>query len=276
MSQARLCPSCRRLNSAEEAKCFHCGAPLSARKVAGRGWGRRRGPFSEDFSATRFLVGLCVVNFAILVLISGSFPLGLFGPSASQQAVLGAGGLAGPLGFVHPWRLVSANFVHLNLLHLGMNLYALLSFGRAFEERYRGARLILTYVFTGVCGFALSSLWYGRFGPTTAGASASLFGLIGVEIAVLALRRDPAAKETFFQYLFVAVALAFIMPVNNFAHLGGFAGGLLAGGALHRLKEPRVQGALSGWIAVLVVALSVLSIFLSLLTLFVWRNQASF
>jgi rhomboid protease GluP len=275
MSQARLCPSCRRLNSAEEDKCFHCGSPLKGLKAKGAHLKSRGGPFAEGFSATQFLVGLSVVNFAVLVLIGGSFPLGLFGPSASQQAILGAGGLAGPLGFAQPWRLVSANFVHLNLLHLGMNLYALLSFGRAFEERYRGARLIFTYVFTGVCGFALSSLWYGRFGPTTAGASASLFGLIGVEIAVLALRRDPAAKDTFFQYLFVAVALAFIMPVNNFAHLGGFAGGLLAGGALHRLKEPQIQGTLAGWTAVLVAVVAILCIFLSLLTLFVWRNHAS-
>lgn len=273
MSQARLCPSCRRLNGAEEEKCFHCGTRLKGPGALGRLG--TAGLFSQPLSAMRFLIVLCVVNFAVLVLINGSFPLGLFGPSANQQAILGAGGLAGSLGFVEPWRLVSANFVHLNLLHLGMNLYALLSFGKAFEERYRGARLILVYVFTGVCGFALSSAWYGRFGPTTAGASASLFGLIGVEIAVLALRRDPTAKETFFQYLFVAVALAFITPVNNFAHLGGFVGGLFSGALINRIREPQRQGRASGFAAAILGGISILSIFLSLLALFVWRNQSS-
>jgi membrane associated rhomboid family serine protease len=200
-------------------------------------------------------------------------PLGLFGPSANQQAILGAGGIAGNLGFVQPWRLLSANFVHLNLLHLGMNMYALASFGRVFEERYRGARLVLTYAFTGISGFALSSAWYGPFGPTTAGASAALFGLIGVEVAVLALRRDPSAKETFLQYLFMAVALAVIMPVNNFAHLGGFLSGTFAGGLLSRTKQPLVEGRAISWMALAVKVFVVVSILLSLFTLFIWRAQ---
>lgn len=216
-----------------------------------------------------------MVNFAVLVLIAGNLPLGLFGPPANYEAILGAGGIAGHLGFVQPWRLLSANFVHLNLLHLGMNMYALLSFGKMFEERYRGARLVLVYAFTGVCGFSLSSLWYGPFGPSTAGASASLFGLIGVEIAVLALRRDPAAKETFFQYLFMAVALAVIMPVNNFAHLGGFIGGLFAGAGLNRLKPSDAPRRGESWGALLVTTLSIASIALSLLSLLLWRGQAA-
>lgn len=230
---------------------------------------------SEPLSATKLLVGLCVVNFAFLVLIAGNLPLGLFGPPASQQAILGVGGIAGHLGFAQPWRLLSANFVHLNFLHLGMNMYALVSFGKAFEQRYRGARLILAYVATGIAGFALSSLWYGPFGPTTAGGSASLFGLIGVEIAVLSLRRDPAAKETFFQYLFMAVALAVIMPVNNFAHLGGFLGGLIFGALLSRLKHPSEEGRGTRWAGILVVGLAIVSILLSLVALLSWRGQSA-
>lgn len=273
MSQARLCPSCRGLNSATEVECYRCGRTLPSRRAA-RGSGGRA--FSEPLAATRFLVGLCVINFAVLVLIAGRLPLGLFGPSANHQAILGAGGIAGSLGFTQPWRLLSANFVHLNLLHLGMNMYALISFGKAFEERYRGAQLVLAYAFTGVCGFALSSLWYGPFGPSTAGASASLFGLIGVEIAVLTLRRDPAAKETFFQYLFMAVALAVIMPVNNFAHLGGFLGGLLVGAGLSRLRDPNKQGRAATWGALLVATLSIVSILLSLFSLLLWRGDAAY
>lgn len=229
--------------------------------------------FSEPLAATKFLVGLCVVTFAFLVLIAGRLPIGLFGPSASQQAILGAGGIAGHLGFIQPWRLLSANFVHLSLLHLGMNMYALVSFGKAFEERYRGARLVVVYAVTGICGFALSSLWYGPFGPTTAGGSASLFGLIGVEIAVLALRRDPAAKEIFYQYLFMAVALAVIMPVNNFAHLGGFLAGLVFGAILSRLKHPSEQGRVTRSVAVIVAAFALVSIALSLVNLMFWRSQ---
>lgn len=272
MTRARVCPSCRRLNSASDDECFHCGQRLV-------GPSRRAGEpsrlFAAPLAATKFLAGLCVVNFAMLVLIDGSLPIGLFGPPASHEAVLGVGGMAGALGFLQPWRLLSANFVHLSLLHLAMNLYALMSFGRSFEERYGGARLILVYAITGICGFALSTWWYGPYGPRTAGASASLFGLIGVEIAVLALRRDPMAREAFFQYLFMAVALAIIMPVNNFAHLGGFVAGVASGGMLHRIRATSDQGKLMIVLALLVTAASLLSVLLSLLSLFVWRQAVS-
>ncbi len=269
MTRARVCPSCRRLNSASDTDCYHCGRRLGPSRsgVAERPW-----LFAGPQAATKLLAGLCLIDFAMLVLIDGGLPIGLFGPPASHEAVLGVGGTARDLAFFQPWRLVSANFVHLSLLHLAMNLYALMSFGRSFEERYGGARLMIVYVVTGICGFALSTWWYGPFGPRTAGASASLFGLIGVEIAVLALRRDPMAKEAFFQYLFMAVALAIIMPVNNFAHLGGFVAGVVSGGVLHRLRATPQQGRVVIGVAVIATVLSLLSVALSLFTLFVWRQ----
>jgi len=207
----------------------------------------------------------------MLVLMNGGIPFGLFGPHASADAIMGAGGIAGRLAFLQPWRLLSANFVHLHLLHLGFNMYALLSFGRAFEERFNGPKLVLVFAVTGICGFLMSSLLYG-VGPTTAGASASLFGLIGVEVAYLVSRRDPLAKEVFFQYLFMAVALALVFPVNNYAHLGGFLSGLPFGYLLHRLPRSRVLDRASSWASVLFAAASVVSILLSLLTLLMVRR----
>jgi membrane associated rhomboid family serine protease len=217
-------------------------------------------------------MGMCVVNFAMLVLMNGGLPLGLFGPPADRFAVLGAGGIFGELYLVQPWRLVSANFVHLSFLHLGLNMYALLSFGRAFEERFDGPRLVVTYLVTGVCGFAMSGWMYG-FSPQTAGASASLFGLIGVEIAYLAARKDPNVKDIFFQYLFMAVALAIILPVNNFAHLGGFLAGLPVGVLFSRERATPGRQRAYRIAALLGSAIAILSIALCLLSLLAFRQQ---
>jgi membrane associated rhomboid family serine protease len=271
MTSARVCSGCRRLMPASEIECSHCGARISPPKKA-RPPGEGRGPFAAPLAATKFLVGLCLLNFAMLVLMNGGIPFGLFGPQASSDALVGAGAIAGRLAFLQPWRLLSANFVHLHLLHLGFNMYALLSFGRAFEERFDGPKLVVVFALTGVCGFLLSSLLYG-VGPTTAGASASLFGLIGVEVAYLIGRRDPLAKEVFFQYPFMAVALALVFPVNNYAHLGGFLSGLPFGYLLHRVPRSRGLDRAARWASILLTAAAVLSILLCLLTLLALRNS---
>lgn len=266
MTTARVCPSCRRLGSAGEARCGHCGEPM--RSAAGDS----RGAYTAHLAATKMLILLCVVNFAMVVIMNGSLPFGLFTPSAERPAIVGAGGIAGTLAQVQPWRLLSANFVHLSLLHLGINMYALLSFGRNFEERFDGPRLVVTYAVTGIAGFALSSFYYS-FSPTTAGASAALFGLIGVEIAYLFARRDPQAKDVLFQYAFMAVALAFVFPVNNFAHLGGFLAGLPVGFWFHKEREPARFSRLWRYGAVAVTIVSIVSVALSLLTLFVIQSD---
>lgn len=230
--------------------------------------------FSEPGSATKFVLGLCLLSFAMLVLIQGSLPFGLFGPPADRSALLGVGGLAGRLGELQPWRLLSATFAHASVLHLGMNMYALLSFGRAFEERFGGARLLLAYAATGIFGFWVSGLVYGPYGPPTVGASGALFGFIGIEVGYLVATRDPAAKQVFLNYLLLAVAMALVFSVNNWAHLGGFVLGLPIGFAFAK-KQPKKAPPL--WVSVgalVVVVASVLSIALSLATLYFVRQMS--
>lgn len=194
--------------------------------------------------------------------------MGLFGPRASSAAIIGAGGVSGSLGDAQPWRLLSATFVHLSALHLVMNMYALLSFAQKFEESFGGPRLIVTYVVTGVFGFWLSGFWYGPYGPLTAGASGALFGLIGVQVGVLVHRRDPAAKEVFFQYLFLAVALAIVFPVNNWAHFGGFLAGFPMGIFLSREQRSPARDLVVSLASVGFAIVAVVSIALSLATLY--------
>jgi rhomboid protease GluP len=231
-----------------------------------------RGSFAGPRSATKFILGLCLVDFAMLVIMNGSLPIDLFGPPANRAALIGAGAVTGGLGQLQPWRLLSASFVHHGVLHLGFNMYALLSFGRAFEERYGGPRLLVVYALTGVAGFWLSGVLYGEGPILTAGASASLFGLIGVEIGGMVSRRDPATKETFLQYSFMAVALAVVFPVNNWAHLGGFVAGFPLGMLLSRERRDPGRDLLVGVGALVTAAVSVASILLSLATLYLYRQ----
>ncbi len=89
-------------------------------------------------------------------------------------------GVLGPT--LEPWRMLSAVFVHLGVLHLVMNMSALAWLGRAIEGSLGSWRMIAIFVISGLAGFYLSCLYYGP-GPPTAGASGAIFGLVGAQLA---------------------------------------------------------------------------------------------
>src|SRR5947199_9592695 len=79
------------------------------------------------------------------------------------------------------WRFVTPIFIHIGLLHLFFNSYALWIVGPQVEKLYGGGRFVVLYVLTGVAGV------YGSYAyhPNTisAGASGAIFGLFGVRLA---------------------------------------------------------------------------------------------
>jgi rhomboid protease GluP len=133
------------------------------------------------------------------------------------------------------WRFITPIFLHIGLLHLAFNSYALWIIGPQVEKLYGGARFMLLYVLTGVTG-VVASYWYHP-GGLSAGASGAIFGLFGV-LLVFSFRYRKAVPAFFSQALgkgilmTVAINLAigwFVPMIDMSAHLGGFiAGGLLA------------------------------------------------
>lgn len=228
--------------------------------------------FDQPRAATKFLVGFCLFDFAALVIMNGGLPWGFFGPPLRLDAAIGAGAIALNLAELQPWRLLSAVFVHLSVLHLGMNLFALQSLGGGIEDKFGSARLVLVFGLCGIWGFVASRIWYGPVGPTTAGASGALFGMIGVEVGYLASRRDPHAKDVFVQNLIMGLALAFVMPVNNPAHLGGFVAGLVLGVIFDRTKPSRFRKRVERWGALLLLGSALLSVLFAFVTLFILRR----
>src|SRR5690606_29690290 len=130
-----------------------------------------------------------------------------------------------------PWRLLSAMFVHFGILHLGMNMSALLALGRGLEQALGSTRFVIVFVATGLMGFVASTAW-SISGPgamvTTAGASGGLFGLVGFEVGYLYRSRDPRWKSALTRALVIGVLIGFFFPVNNAAH----GAGAVLGGAL--------------------------------------------
>ena len=76
------------------------------------------------------------------------------------------------------WRFVTPVFIHIGLLHLAFNSYALWIVGPQVEKLYGPARFVILYVLTGIAGV------YGSYftipNAISAGASGAIFGLFGV------------------------------------------------------------------------------------------------
>ena len=83
------------------------------------------------------------------------------------------------------WRFLTPVFIHIGILHLFFNSYALWMVGPQVEKLYGGARFVLLYVLTGIAGVA-GSYWHRPEG-LSAGASGAIFGLFGV-LLVFGLR----------------------------------------------------------------------------------------
>ncbi len=130
------------------------------------------------------------------------------------------------------WRLLSACFLHIGVVHLLMNMYAFLLIGAQLEPRLGSLRFSVAYFLTGIIASGISLWWHGH--TISAGASGAIFGMYGVFLAMLTtdLVEKRSRKQLFASILFFVVynLLGGLKEgVDNAAHLGGLVAGLVIG-----------------------------------------------
>jgi rhomboid protease GluP len=143
------------------------------------------------------------------------------------------------------WRWVTAAFIHVNVLHIFMNMWVLAQIGVLAEAAIGRALFLATYVVTGVAGNVVGTVMamtHHRH-VLSAGASGAIMGLLGVA-TVFAWRtgQRPIANALAKNVLFVLVigfasTASGTIAVDNAAHVGGLAAGALIG--LLRARWPR-------------------------------------
>src|SRR6185503_435126 len=85
--------------------------------------------------------------------------------------IINWGGNYGPLTLSGDWwRLISCVFVHIGILHLLFNMYALYMVGVYLEPMLGKTRFIAAYLATGICA-SLASIWWHDEPVASAGAS---------------------------------------------------------------------------------------------------------
>ncbi len=177
----------------------------------------------------------------LLLAIAGVFVVETFlGGSTNSLVLLRLGANEAALVLEHGqwWRLAASTFLHIGFLHVLLNGWALFQLGPLVEAWLGWLRLLVIYFASGVAGSLASVLWRGFQDERglSAGASGAIFGILGALIAFLVRRRDrlrPEARALLLQFLLWAginVVFGFTNPgIDNAAHLGGFAAGLLLG-----------------------------------------------
>jgi membrane associated rhomboid family serine protease len=249
------------LNGERETRCYRCGRRLPG--PAAQGALRVvREVLGVEAPVTRLLLALELLVFAVMVVADRNLPLGLRDAFRSST-LLRFGALGGAFDESERYRLLSAVFVHMGVLHVGMNMWMFTDLGARLERELGGARLALIFVVTGVLGFVASEWWYAPMHVLTAGASGGVFGQIGAEVGILRARRDPEWRRSLARNVLYALLLSFALRVNSAAHLGGFAAGIALGFAFererHRLRLDRLMNALAAAVVLAVVGSVLLS-----------------
>jgi membrane associated rhomboid family serine protease len=259
----RICPVCNSLVGINTSRCHECGTNLNFSLAA---MSKQLGALiSTDTPVTTVLLITNFIMFGITVMMvmqagnAGGFNL-LWRVGGESTFRLGES-----LPFIairewnQWWRFVTAMFLHGGLIHIGLNMMSLFQLGPIVEEIYGSARFLFIYIVTGAFGFFCSSYFLG--GHVSVGASAALLGLVGVLLALTYKRGGGFALQLRRQLISSTVMLFAIgifggFAIDNWAHGGGLAAGLLLGRVFadrqpaNNSEKQRAQ--LLGWAAALI------------------------
>lgn len=258
-----MCPNCGRLVGVREERCFNCG-----RRNPGL-WGFHQlfQALGRDLGFTKIAIGGCslIYLFALMIdpsqIMGGGNILGILAPSFEANLRLGATGGALVFGYHHWWTVLSAMWLHGGLLHIGFNLYWIYQLSPAVSHLYGPARSILIYVVSSAIGFTATSAVYayGYFLPgflhgaqVTVGASAAILGWLGALVYYGKRSGSTHLSRQMWGLVLPLFVLGLILPVmDNWAHVGGFAGGYLMGKMLDPLRPERVDHVVLALLALL-------------------------
>jgi rhomboid protease GluP len=190
-------------------------------------------------------LGLVLAQLGLYARTAGSGPLDV-------DALVRFGAKVGPLitEAGEWWRLVTANFLHRDGVHLGLNVLVLLVAGAVLERTYRRLEYAVLLLAAGLSTMTSSLLWAEE---VSVGASGLAYGCVGALIVLGRRHRavlSPLARRMAGEGVLPTVLVFLWMGwtsvgVDNAGHLGGFAAGLLVGLFLvpERLSESEPPGA---------------------------------
>ncbi|HUS16645.1 MAG TPA: rhomboid family intramembrane serine protease [Chloroflexia bacterium] len=182
----------------------------------------------RTLSTTEVIIAFNVLIYGLMLASAGMEELGQF----STGTLVRSGALYAPLvGDGQVWRLLTAAFIHLNPIHILMNMVALFQVGHILEPHYGRRRYVVLYLVSALGASALSLAVHWVDPVVAAGASGAISGLIGAGAMVGHLSGTEGGRRfrnSMLSWMGLTFLFGFYVHADNVAHLGG----LLAGAGL--------------------------------------------
>ena len=185
----------------------------------------------SKLTPTTFLVTVNVLVYIYTSVVGGNFI------QTSSSVLLQLGQFNINVLHGEYWQLLTSIFVHVDIIHLALNMLFLIIFGLRAEELFTTEEYFFVYMLSGLSG-SLLTLFLMPISSLSAGASGAIFGMYGAGIIYM--------RRAFGQSIVGALLYAFMLlmlstgaGVNIVAHFGGLAAGLIIGYALAKSRRDR-------------------------------------
>jgi rhomboid protease GluP len=230
--------------------------------------------FSSDSGFTTIVIWGCITIYIATLLfnlsgIRNNIPWEILSPDITSLFVFGASGSIPIFQLGRWWTVLSAGWLHGNLLHIAFNLIWVRELAPPVGHVFGAGRLAIIYTVSTAIAALLSSLM-GKFLPETfsflrgaditVGASGAIFGLLGALVSYGQVTKNDALRKQAFSYVVAMFVFGFLMPnVDNWGHLGGFLGGYLTT-KLPGIRPQTPEGRPQRILAIVCLALIALSL----------------
>jgi rhomboid protease GluP len=126
-------------------------------------------------------------------------------------------------------------FVHVDIMHIALNMLFLVIFGLRAEELFKPEEYFTVYLLSGLTGNILT-LFFMPVWTVSAGASGAIFGMYGAGIIYMRKAFGQSIVGAL-MYGFLLLILTMGSDVNIVAHFGGLVTGLIIGYALAKSRK---------------------------------------
>ena len=196
---------------------------------------------------TYFIMGICVLVFALMYILGNgsedTYTLIKFGANLDVLTKNG-----------EYFRLITCAFVHIGIIHLIFNMYALYIIGPQVESFFGKFKYVGIYFISAISASILSLAFNENV--ISAGASGAIFGLLGALLYFgyhYRVYLGNAIRSQIIPIIIINLLFGFTMTgIDNAAHIGGLIGGVLASMVLGVPEKSNKNEKINGLIVLLV------------------------
>ena len=190
---------------------------------------------------TYTIIIICVIVFGLMYILgNGSMDEGTLLAFGANWGLLTKNG--------EYFRLLTCAFLHIGIVHLLFNMYALYVIGPQVESFFGKFKFILIYLLSAISASTLSLIFNDNV--ISVGASGAIFGLLGALLYFGYYYRvylGNVLKSQIIPIILINLLFGFVvLGVDNAAHIGGLIGGVLTSMALgapdKKNKTDRING----------------------------------